>query len=175
MISAVLFGLVCFVNAQLQCNAITGSDLGSTTELSTDGLISQALSPGGETGNNPVSVQISRSRILCDASGFTKNTSSYVSILVEFQCSSPTVSGCDGTMLTWQFQFQCSSANEYSTTVFGTDTFAVTENPTASFSTSPDNRCRACVDDQQDSRASADTHCWRKYIVVFKYVNVASI
>ena len=165
--SAVLFGLVCFVNAQLQCNAITDSDLGSTTELSTNGLISQALSPGGETGNNPVSVQISRSRILCDASGSTRDTSSYVSILVEFQCSSPTVSGCNGTMLTWQFQFQCSSSNQYTSTVFGTQAFAVTENPTATFSTTPDNRCRACVDDQQNSRASADTHCWRKYYSSF--------
>ena len=169
-----LFLATHLVNAQ-NCPLITLEDLGSTTNFSQTGLISEAISTGGDNTPN-IFVQIIQFNVVCDASGERKSTSNYVSVLVEYVCSGGVPAECDGmNRLTRQFQLECNDQIMYSSTVFGTRTYAVTENPTVNFSTPLDNRCRACVDDEQDPRASADTHCWCKYIVVFNYVNVASI
>ena len=164
-INAVSIGLRLFANAQssnvgLLCPSITADALGNSTEFSTSGLISQAISGGSSL--IPVKLG-SQFRVLCDASGSMRGTSSFVSVLAEFQCSSASIADCNGTtMLTRQFQFQCSTSNEYSTTIVDTDTYAVTLSSTATFSTIPDTRCRACIDDQQVPMVTGihnDTHC----------------
>ena len=173
-IKTVCLWLVYLAKAQ-NCPLITLEDLGSTTNFSDTGLISEAISTGGDNTPN-IPVQIIRFNVVCDASGERKSTSNFVSVLVEYLCSGGVPAECDGTNpVTKQFQLQCNDQIMYTSAVFGTQTFAVTNDPTVNFSTPLDNRCRACVDNQQDSRTSADTHCWCKYIVVFNYVNVASI
>ena len=167
-IKTVCLWLVYLANAR-NCPLITLEDLGSTTNFSQTGLISETISTGDNTQSPNIPVQIIRFNVVCDASGERRSTSNYVSVLVEYLCSGGVPAECDGmNRLTKQFQLQCSDQTMYTSTVFGTQAFAVTENPTVNFSTPLDNRCRVCVDDQHNSRASADTHCWRKYIVVFK-------
>ena len=173
---AVLFilGLVYFIptDAQLACSSLTVTDLGNTTAFSTTGLIPSTLVLGGEA-SSPVPVQISNYRILCDASGSMRGTSSYVSVLVQFQCDFSSGSGnlamCDGTtMITRQYQFSCGAGDMWTTNIFSSTNYVQTLSPTATFSTTPSNQCRACVDDQQfPSNQNIDntTHCFRKYLM----------
>ena len=100
----------------------------------------------------------------------SRNTSSFVSVLVQFQCTcsggTGTLAVCDGTtMVTRQYQFSCISAqnerNEWNNIISGNDLFVQTLNPTATFMTPLDNRCRRCIDDQQSPNANINpvTHC----------------
>lgn len=59
-------------NAQLLCSPIAVADIGSTTELSTDGLklLARSLVVGGEGGPDPIGpVRVLGYKVLCDASG----------------------------------------------------------------------------------------------------------
>ena len=158
--------LLSFSSAQSQsCPLITIDDLGSTTEFSIDGLVARAIVPPGE----PIAVipvRIRNFAIVCDASGNRINTSSFVSVVVEFQCyfqsSSLDVCNDPSTIVTRQYQFQCIEQNGqpvWGTTVSGSDLFVQTLNPTATLSTPLADQCRRCIDDQQSSRADPTMHC----------------
>ena len=115
-------GLVCLASAQsFPCTPLTINDLGSTTSFSANGLISPALEPSGER-TNEIPVRIIDYHIVCDASGNRRNTSFYVSVLVQFQCMFSISGGfnnlptCDGsTIVTRQYQFQCVENNRWDT------------------------------------------------------------
>ena len=140
----------------LLCPAITAEDLGSTMSFSTNGLVSLALS--GEPGVIPV--RILQYRVLCDASGTRRNTSSHVSVLVRFQCDAPTfLPECDSRELTRQYQFSCATDNTWSTFVLGSSDFVQTISPTSDFLSVPRNQCQLCVDPDQDITADPMTHC----------------
>ena len=173
---SILFGLslciayIYLANAQSQsCPLITTSDLGSITELSTDGLVSLGLAPPGQTVVN-IEALILNYTIVCDASGIRKDTSSYVSVVVQLQCNFPGGTGalavCDGsTILTRQYQFQCidrSGQLVWAASVSGSPMFVQTENPTATLDTPLADRCRRCIDDQQEAtnnNINDTTHC----------------
>ena len=160
-----------FTDAQTQsCPRITINDLGSTTEFSTEGLIARAIVPPGNTVDS-VPVRIRNFAIVCDAAGDRINTSSFVSVVVEFQCnfqggtSSLTVCNDPSTIVTRQYQFQCIEQNGqpvWGTTVAGSNLFIQTLDPTATLSTPLADQCRRCIDDQQSSRADPTTHCDRE-------------
>ena len=87
-----------FANAQsMSCPLITIDDLGSTTEFSTRGLIAQGVLPAGEIAAS-VPVRIRDFTKVCDAAGDQINTSSFVSVVAEFQCdfqsSTPSLTVC---------------------------------------------------------------------------------
>ena len=114
-----LLALMAFADAQSHsCPRITINDLGSTTEFSTEGLIARtiALQSGGQHFST-VPVRIRNFAIVCDAAGDRINTSSFVSVVVEFQCdfdnaiSSLTVCNDPRTIVTRQYQFQCIEQN----------------------------------------------------------------
>ena len=156
-----------FVNAQsMSCPLITIDDLGSTTEFADQGLIALAIIPPGEAGTS-VPVRIRNFTTVCDAAGDRINTSSFVSVVVEFQCDSTSaissLADCDGsTVVTRQYQFQCIEENGqpvWATTVSGSNLFVETLNPVATLSTPLADQCRRCIDDQQSSRADPITHC----------------
>ena len=177
MLFGLLLSIACMYSANAQipsCPLITINDLGSTTELSTDGLIAEAIVPPGEGGGSSrVPVRIRDFTIVCDASGTRINTSSFVSVVVELQCDSqsinPSLSECDGSTIDIrQYQFQCTEKNGQSVwgnTVAGSSLFVQTLNPTATLSTPLANQCRRCIDDQQSMRAGLDpmTHCDREF------------
>ena len=160
--------LISFSNSQIQsCPLITIDDLGTTTEFSTKGLIARAIVPPFLQAVQRIPVRIRDFTIVCDASGERINTSSYVSVIVELQCSSTSahssLANCNGnTMITRQYQFQCVDQNGgsgWGTIVSGSNQFVQTLNPTATLSTPLANQCRRCIDDQQSSRADPITHC----------------
>ena len=166
-----LAALLAFADAQSHsCPRITVNDLGSTTEFSTEGLVARGIVPPGNTVDS-VLVRIKNFAIVCDASGDQINTSSFVSVVVEFQCdlesalSSLTVCNDSNTIVTRQYQFQCIEQNGHpvwDTIVSGSNMFFQTLNPTATLSTPLADQCRRCIDDQQSSRADPNTHCDRE-------------
>ena len=158
----------------MSCPPITINDLGSTTEFSTQGLIAQGISPPGEAGAM-VPVRIRSFTKVCDAAGDRINTSSFVSVVVEFQCdfqsSTPSLAVCSDSnnLVTRQYQFQCSEQNGqpvWGTLVSGSNLFVQTLNPTATQSTPLADQCRRCIDDQQSSRADSTTHCDRESLAI---------
>ena len=103
--------LLAFADAQSHtCPRITVNDLGSTTEFSTEGLVARGIVPPGNTVDS-VLVRIKNFAIVCDASGDQINTSSFVSVVIEFQCdlesalSSLAVCNDSSTIVTRQYQF----------------------------------------------------------------------
>ena len=159
-----------FADAQSQsCPRITVNDLGSTTEFSIEGLIARAIvPPGGHAFSVPV--RIRSFTTVCDAAGDRINTSSFISVVVEFQCnfqsgtSSLTVYNDPSTIVTRQYQFQCIDSEQngqpvWATIVAGSNLFIQTLNPTANLSTPLADQCRRCIDDQQSNRYDSTTHC----------------
>ena len=169
-----LLALMSFKIADAQsqsCPRITINDLGSTTEFSNEGLLARAI----ETTVSIVPVRIRNFAIVCDAAGDRINTSSFVSVVVEFQCefqsatSSLTVCNDPNTIVTRQYQFQCIEQNGqpvWGTTVAGSNLFVQTLNPIATLSTPLVDTCRRCIDDQQSNRADPTTHCDRESIAL---------
>ena len=162
------------MNAQstMSCPIITIDDLGSTTDFSTQGLAARGIVPPGEAGAM-VPVRITNFTKVCDAAGDRINTSSFVSVVVEFQCdfqsSNPSLAVCSDSnnTVTRQYQFQCIEQNgqpAWGTIVSGSNLFVQTLNPTATLSTPLADQCRRCIDDQQSSRADPTTHCDREFI-----------
>ena len=175
---SLLISCIYMANAQSSCPSITVGDLGSTTDFSSDGLVPLALIPPGEASGS-VPVRIMNYHIVCDASGMNRDTSSFVSVLIQFQCNFPsgtgTLADCDGTtMVTRQYQFSCISGqngqNVWVIIVSGSDLFVQTLNPVATFSTPLNNQCRRCIDDQQSANPNIDTitHCDRKFKSVIR-------
>ena len=158
-------------NAQsVSCPLITIDDLGSTTTFSSSGLVTRGLIPPGEA-NVIIPVRIRNFTKVCDAAGARLNTSSYVSVVVEFQCdfqsSTPSLTVCSDSshIVTRQYQFQCIVDNgqpAWGVFVSGSTLFVQTLNPIATLSTPLANQCRRCIDDQQSSRADPTTHCDRE-------------
>ena len=171
-----LSALISFADAQSHlCPRITINDLGNITEFSKEGLIARtiALQSGGQHFST-VPVRIRNFAIVCDAAGDRINTSSFVSVVVEFQCdfdnaiSSLTVCNDPRTIVTRQYQFQCIEQNGqpvWGTIVSGSNEFIQTLNPIATLSTPLADQCRRCIDDQQSSRADPTTHCDRESII----------
>ena len=164
--------MVCLVlglaSAQLDCSLFTIDILGNTANLSTEGLLARSVAPVGETIVQ-VPVKIMNYRILCDASGRRRDTSSYVSLLVDFQCffegGSGSLADCDGmTNITRQYQYRCSSSNN----MWENGEVVETRNPTATFQTEVTNQCRLCVDPTEipalTDSIDPDTHCVGKYL-----------
>ena len=167
---------ICMVNAQ-SCSPITDGDLGSTTNFSSSGLVPRAVRPPREAIER-IPVRIMNYTIVCDAPGMSRDTSSFVSVLVQFQCDYPsgtnTLADCDGTtMLTRQYQFSC-SGNTWDDSIAGDDLFVQTLNPSATFATPLDNQCRRCIDDQQRPAAliDVDTHCESEFKSVIIYQTI---
>ena len=164
----ILLGLTYFSNARSDsCPPITINDLGTTTEFASGGLVSRGLVPPNET-NAIIPVRVRNFTIVCDAAGDRMNTSSFISVVVEFHCdfqsstTSLTVCSNPSTIVTRQYQFECIEQNGppvWSTIVSGSNLFVQTVNPTATLATPLANQCRRCIDDQQSSRADPTTHC----------------
>ena len=163
------------VNAQSRsCPLITIDDLGSTTEFSDQGLVARAIVPPGEIGAI-IPVKIRNFTKVCDAAGDQINTSSFVSVVVEFQCdfqgSTASLAICSNpnNIVTRQYQFQCIQRNRqpaWGTVVSGSNLFVQTLNHTATLSTPLVDQCRRCIDDQQSNRADSTTHCDRESLAI---------
>ena len=161
-----------YADAQSQsCPPITINDLGSTTEFSIEGLVARGIVPLGDDTISTVPVRIRNFTTVCNAAGGRVNTSSYISVIIEFQCNFestiPSLNVCNNssTIVNRQYQFQCIERNGqpvWDTIVSGSDMFVQTLNPKGTLSTLLVDTCRRCIDDQQSSRADPTTHCDRE-------------
>jgi hypothetical protein len=169
----VWLGLAYLSNVQsTSCSLIAIDDLGNTAEFSEQGLIARAIVPPGASIPS-IPVRIMYFTKVCDAAGDRINTSSFVSVVVQFQCNftsaeaSLAVCSDPNNVVTRQYQFQCAEQNgqpAWGTIVSSSSSFAQTLNPTATLSTPLVDTCRRCIDDQQSSRADPATHCDRELI-----------
>ena len=151
------------LNVGLNCSLFTVDILGSTTDLTLQGLLPRSVPSVAEIVNQ-VPVKVINYRVLCDASG-RRDTSSYVSLLVEFQCflagGTGNLAQCNNmTNITRQYQYSCSRNNVWENT-----DVVQTLTPTSTFQTEPTNQCRLCADPAEVSSPliDQDTHCFRKY------------
>ena len=175
-----LLSIACIYSANAQsdsCPLITLNDLGTATNFSDQGLVSRALSLNTGEARANVPARIRNFATVCDASGNRINTSSYVSVVVEFQCDFPsstsaslTVCSDPSTIVTRQYQFQCIKDNGqpvWGVLVVGSNLFVETLNPAATLSTPLADQCRRCIDDQQsptNSNIDPTTHCNCEFI-----------
>ena len=138
------------------CPSVEVSDLGSTTSLSTDGIVSAAFLSAD--GSDPPMVQILRHSVVCEVAGRLKNTVGQISVLVEYQCLGPSCPGYNFSQpsnniilnVTSQFQVQCRGTDmflsSYGGVISGGGGNTRVDNAAANFTTTIDRQCGACVD-----------------------------
>ena len=140
------------------------------------GLLPEGLSPPSSQTVIRIPAMVQDYNIVCDATGSRRNTSSYVSIVVQFVCLEAdvlnrigTLEDCDGsTSITRQYQFRCGSENMWESSHLGNG--VQTLMPTATLNTTLQDRCVSCVDGEQ-SFIDSVTHCSCKYLLSV-YVSV---
>ena len=138
------------------------SDLGSTTSLSTDGIVPATFR--GADGSTAPMIQILRHSVVCEVAGRLKNTISETSVLVEYECLG---SGCPGydannpsmvLTVTSQLQVQCRDTDMFlsSSGVVVSGGGGNTRVDNAAANTAIDRECGACVDPATGGPANAN-------------------
>ena len=165
------------------CSPITLEALGNTSSFTTSGLLSDFLVRIDAAKIMPP-VRVVDFNVVCHSPGPQRNTFSYASVLVQFQCKLPVPNGlarqtqlhCDGESVhTWQFQFMC----VLSGTIPSSDRIPIwipnhlvpqTKDPTATLTTPLETRCRRCIDDRiqphPNTHINATTHCECEFMSV---------
>ena len=142
-----LLSVSSLVYSQDACNRLTTTDLGRSDMLDPSGLISEILTPGGESASK-ITVRVIEINIVCEAQHRTQNRYRYTSVVVSFNCFSTDarVSECASSSVvnTEQFDFGCVSG-AWSPNILTVSTAARTANPTATLSTALDTSCILCV------------------------------
>ena len=137
------------------CPPVEVSDLGSTTSLSTDGIVPAAFRSTNES-SVPM-VQILRHNVVCEVAGRWKDTVGQISVLVEYQCLGLGCPGYNSSQpsnilnVTSQFQVKCVFPLDMYVSFIG---YVATrgggairvDNAVANFTTAIDRECGACVD-----------------------------
>ena len=139
LIRAALFLLIALStlpssNCQENCRNITADDLGNTTFLSTDGLLSMV------TEGQPF--QLLRYNVVCLSSGSERDTYQFASVIVGYNC--PGCTEVPELEIIDQITLQCISANTWS--IVRVRTFPLEAN----FSTPLETACQSCVDPDFD-------------------------
>ena len=99
------------------CSPVEGSDLGSNTSLSTEGIVPATFRI--VDGRDAPMVQILRHQIVCEVAGRLKNTVGLISVLVEYQCLGYACPGynrnnhSNPVTATSQFQIHCQNTNTF--------------------------------------------------------------
>ena len=132
------------------CAPLEASDLGSMSMLSTSGIVAESFITGN--GSDPPLVQILRHHLVCEVTGFLKNTVGVISMLVEYDCRGLFCPGANGSLnttvtATSQFQFQCDPDTSTFRGIASNNTGRVRiDIPQANFLTPLDNQCGTCSD-----------------------------
>ena len=118
------------------CPMITVSDLGSTADVSSEGLAA------GIVG---LPIQIQESTTLCVSSGTLRSTYQSASVLIRYQCPN-----CTNEINVHQFTFIC-DYNRWT----GNPVSSINHDPQASFNMETDTHCLFC----SPSLGSSTTQC----------------
>ncbi len=143
--------------------------LGNFTDLSTNGLVSRALTPVADGAIPLTLVKILAYNIVCEVPGFKRDTIGGFSVLVMFECSGPHCFAAETvSVLTEQYNFQCTS-NEFGSHTPGIigpiGTSPRRRDPVATLNTSLALECSQCVPKDVAFAANDITHCRGTYIV----------
>ena len=147
------------------CPPVEVSDLGSTTSLSTDGIVPATFR--GADGSAAPMVQILRHNVVCEVAGRLKNTVGQISVLVEYQCLGPSCHGNNYSQpssilnVTSQFQIQCRNTDIFLLSnsgqiISGGGGATRVDNAAANFMTAIDRECGACVDPDTGAPGNAN-------------------
>ncbi len=117
------------------CPMVETSDLGSTTGISSTGLLAASLLSIA-TDNAAPSVQLLEFNTVCLTQGSRSGLYSFTSIVARYRNS-------DGTEETIQVDYQC-TANAWSQTILGSSG-VVTTSPAATLTTTLRNDCGTCI------------------------------
>ena len=145
------------------CPPVEVSDLGSTTSLSTDGIVPATFRVAD--GSAAPMVQILRHNVVCEVAGRMKNTVGQISVLVEYKCLGPGCPSYDSSQpssilnVTSQLQVQCRDTDIFLSptgqVISGVGNTRV-DNIVANFTTAIDRECGACVDPATGGPANAN-------------------
>lgn len=162
--------LVGVVYSQGSCTRITADNLGSTTAELGSGLISQAITPSGESSVSPL-VRIVDHNIVCEAQASARDRYRYTSVVVRYTCTSTdsrlTQCQTPGAINTEQFDFGCiPNQNTWTLSILFSQTYVRTANPEATINTTLEPRCGICANPDHAVLVSANisqiTHCGRE-------------
>ena len=167
LITAVLWLCFAKIRSQSFCPLIEGSELGTTSTMSPNGLISDAyLSVMGDP-TLPPSVQLFNYTIVCLHAGNMRDTYSSTSVVASYMCmGSPAV--CNGAMLLSQFEFECVDRNmgpEWVPGVGGSTANVITTPADGRLSTPLRSDCGACTSPARsgfEQISNNSQHCARK-------------
>jgi len=154
--------------ARGQCPLIQGSELGRNDTASTEGLISEAFVV--QSGDNPTrpSVLLFGYNIVCLATGGTRGTYSFVSVVANFSCTGPQ-SECNGEPLLSQIEFGCPES-QWSPSIEGSTDNILTTPADGTLSTPVRTDCAICISPARSSIANNENHCSRKPAMLCMYV-----
>ncbi len=136
------------------CPMVETSDLGSTTGISSTGLLAVALLSIAADNTAP-SIQLLEFNTVCLTQGSRSGFYSFTSIVARYMNS-------DGTEATVQVDYQC-TANAWSHTILGSSG-VITTSPAATLATPLRNDCGACT---PPSTFPSDVinHCIGNYLI----------
>lgn len=146
------------------CPPIELRDLASPDRHGDEGLLPQAF-------DRPLPRLLAADfHVVCEVAGITRETVSAVSFVARYEClDPPCADGENVTMLTEQFQYNCSTDffEMGGTEVLYERAFPRsrqrTLNPAANFSTETARGCGLCVDPAFGVDSDPVTHCFRKW------------
>ena len=143
-----------------ECKRITIQDLRSRNNFLQSSILVQTYNPNVNP-TNPFIV-VNDMHIVCEAHAATRDRYRYVSVVVSQTCSGSLCTTEADVLTDVQYDFECSTSNEWIAESFGRDMEHIREDdPEADFDTEPLYNCSACAADL--SGADSVTHCLRKY------------
>ena len=152
------------------CQRVSGEDLGSTTNFSSEGILADSINPSSEGGSEPGTFRVESDslHIVCEAQHPMQNRYRFTSVLASYVCQStdPRLTAmCDGaTVQTVQLTLGCNN-NAWSASIANNPNFVLTMNPTATTSTELASNCRLCINPDHpivptlSLTIAQDTHC----------------
>ena len=107
-------------------------------------------------GDSRPTVDISGMMVVCESTGLLRNTINSFSVIVSYNCTG--ITGCDGTLRTEQFQYDCNSDDTFAEAlILGGD--LRTQSPSGTLMTPLNVECGRCVESGGDVPSNMDDHC----------------
>ena len=142
-----------------ECARITMQDLTSSDNSRQSSILVQTYNPNFNALNPFIIVD--DIHIVCESPGATRDTYRYVSVIVSQTCSGSLCNMEEDVLTDVQYDFECSTSNEWIAESFGRDGADIRkDNPEADFDTERLSNCSGCG--AALAGADSETHCRRK-------------
>ena len=163
-VGLILFSVLSFARAQVDCPPFNVSELGAMDTLTSGGLIEDAIAAvSGDP--SALSVQVHNSNIVCLRNGRTRDTYSGVSVVANYTCTGAP-SECTGNPTLSQFEFECVTGPTWAASVGGSASSIITTPPNGTLSTPLRTDCGVCISPARsgfDTITNNEQHCGCEY------------